>query len=109
MAGSWFVSFYHVKNFLQFVFSKVLLFGKKGQHPWIGVIEILAHDIFHCMLLIIFPADDWKVTIHIANTVMIQETFFFQDLYHGSNTVIMWCGFRQLRDYFFNKSFTKIP
>jgi hypothetical protein len=61
------------------------------------------------MLLIIFPADDGKVAIEISNAVVIQETFFFQDLHHGSNTVVM--GFRigKMRDHFLNKCLTEIP
>jgi hypothetical protein len=61
------------------------------------------------MFLIIFSGDNRVVLKLIADRFASEESFFFKDLHHGGNTVIMGCWFGKMGDDFFDECFFEIP
>src|SRR5664279_1084779 len=87
--GSFVFFFNDVYYLVQLLVSELLFFSKKSKHTWIGIIEILANNIFQGKFLVLFPTDNRKVPVHISCSLMIKEFLFFEYLNHCRHAVIM--------------------
>ena len=100
---------YHFPDFFQFLDAHVLISGKKGNHLFEGIAEIILDDAVQVGFGVILLRDGRIVFMGITEGIVGDESFFFQDSDDRGHRVIGWLWIRKVFDDVLHKSLIDVP